>query len=161
MRVYERLVGITAAALTMAAAPAAAQTANDLFDQNSVQEIRLTVNSRDLRTLHANTGLNTYYPADLAWKNIKVRNVAIRNRGQGSRNSQKPGLRVDMSHYTTGQRLVGLNAIVLDNIWQDDSFLREKLSFTIFEKMGLPAPRESFCRLFINNEYQGLYSITE
>jgi spore coat protein CotH len=161
MRVYERLLGITAAALTMAAAPAAAQTANDLFDQNSVQEIRLTVNSRDLRTLRANTGLNTYYAADLTWKNIKVRNVAIRNRGQGSRNPQKLGLRVDMSHYTTGQRFVGLNAIVLDNIWQDDSLIREKLSFTMFERLGLPAPRESFCRLYINNEYQGLYTITE
>jgi hypothetical protein len=27
--------------------------------------------------------------------------------------------------------------------------------------MGLPAPRESFCRLFINGEYQGVYTITE
>ncbi len=25
----------------------------------------------------------------------------------------------------------------------------------------MPAPRESFCRLFINNEYQGVYAITE
>jgi spore coat protein CotH len=31
----------------------------------------------------------------------------------------------------------------------------------MFEKMGLPAPRESFCRLYINNEYQGVYNITE
>jgi hypothetical protein len=27
--------------------------------------------------------------------------------------------------------------------------------------MGLPAPRESFCRLFIDGEYQGVYTITE
>ena len=39
--------------------------------------------------------------------------------------------------------------------------VRERLAFTIFEKMGEPAPRESFCRLYINNEYQGLYAITE
>jgi spore coat protein CotH len=119
------------------------------------------VNSRDLATLRAHTELNTWYPADLTWRGIKVRNAGIRSRGQGSRNPQKPGLRVDMSHYTTGQKFVGLNAIILDNIWQDDSFLREKLSFEIFERMGLPAPRESFCRLYINNEYQGLYAITE
>jgi hypothetical protein len=31
----------------------------------------------------------------------------------------------------------------------------------MFEKLGMPAPRESFCRLFINNEYQGVYAITE
>lgn len=140
---------------------AIAQTAADLFDQNTIQEIRLSVNSRDLRALRANTQLNTYYTADLQWKNVKVRNVGIRSRGQGSRNPIKPGLRVDMARYTTGQTLVGLSTIVLDNIWQDDSLLRERLAFTIFEKMGQPAPRESFCRLFINNEYFGLYAITE
>ena len=126
-----------------------------------MQEIRLSVNSRDLAALRAHTELNTWYTADLAWRGIKVRNVAIRSRGQGSRNPTKPGLRVDMAHYTTGQTFVGLSTIVLDNIWQDASQLRERLAFTMFEKMGLPAPRESFCRLFINNEYQGLYAITE
>ena len=156
-----RLSSSLAAILLTAAAPAAAQTAEDLFSPDSVQEIRLWVNSRDLATLRAHTELNTWYPADLNWRGIKVRNVGIRSRGQGSRNPIKPGFRVDMAHYTTGQTFVGLSTIILDNIWQDASQLRERLAFTMFEKMGLPAPRESFCRLFINNEYQGLYAITE
>jgi spore coat protein CotH len=149
------------AILLLAAAPAAAQGQAELFDQNSVQEIRLFVNSRDLAAFRAHTELNTWYTADLLWRNIRVRNVGIRSRGQGSRNPVKPGYRVDMARYTTGQTFVGLSTIVLDNIWQDDSFLRERLAFTMFEKAGLPAPRESFCRLFVNNEYQGLYAITE
>lgn len=156
-----RLSPSLAAVLLAAAAPAAAQTAADLFDPNSVQEIRLSVNSRDFATLRAHTELNTWYPADLAWRGTKVRNVGIRSRGQGSRNPTKPGFRVDFAHYTAGQTLVGLSTIVLDNIWQDDSLLRERLAFTMFERMQLPAPRESFTRLFINNEYFGLYAITE
>src|SRR5262249_47883077 len=95
------------------------------------------------------------------WRNIKVRNVAIRSRGSGSRNPQKPGYLVEIDRYTTGQTLVGLSAIVLDNLWQDRSLIREKLAFEMFAQLGLPAPRESFCRLFINDEYQGLYNITE
>jgi hypothetical protein len=39
--------------------------------------------------------------------------------------------------------------------------IRERLAFTFFDRLGLGAPRESYCRLFINNEYQGLYTITE
>ncbi len=31
----------------------------------------------------------------------------------------------------------------------------------IFRRMGESAPRESFCRLFLNNEYQGLYALVE
>jgi spore coat protein CotH len=162
MRTRPALIASAAIGLVFACAcPALAQTAAELFDTNVVQEVRLSVNSRDLRTLRANTALNTYYTADLTWKNVKVRNVGIRSRGQGSRNPVKPGLRVDMARYTTGQTFVGLSTIILDNIWQDDSLLRERLAFTIFEKMNQPTPRESFCRLYVNNEYWGLYAITE
>jgi spore coat protein CotH len=140
---------------------AAAQTAADLFDSSVLQEIRLSVNTRDLAQLRAHTDLNTHFPADLTWRNLKVRNVSIRSRGQGSRNPIKPGYQVEIDRYTTGQTLVGLSGLILDNIWQDDSLIREKLAFEMFEKMGLPAPRESFCRLYINNEYQGVYNVTE
>jgi spore coat protein CotH len=159
MRVRRLLVPVLAAlALPQIAA---AQAAADLFDATVLQEVRLSVNTRDLAELRAHTELNTHYPADLTWRNTKVRNVSIRSRGQGSRNPIKPGYRVEIDRYTTGQTFVGLSALILDNIWQDDSLIREKLAFEMFEKMGLPAPRESFCRLYINNEYQGVYNITE
>ena len=149
------------AGILLTAASASAQSAAELFDDNTIQEIRLSVNSRDLRTLRENFAVNTYYTADLTWRNVKVRNVGIRSRGQGSRNATKLGLRIDMAHYTTGQTFVGLSTIILDNIWQDASMLRERLAFTFYDRLGQQAPRESFCRLFINNEYQGLYAITE
>src|SRR6187551_263047 len=141
---------LAAILFVLGAVPARGQTAAELFDANTVQEIRLSVNTRDLALLRQNYQANTYYPADLAWKNVKVRNVGIRSRGQGSRNPTKLGLRVDMSRYTTGQKFLGLSTIILDNIWQDDSMIREKLAFTFFERLGLSAPRESYCRLFIN-----------
>jgi spore coat protein CotH len=143
------------------AIPVHGQTAAELFDVNTLHEIRLSVNSRDLRTLRQNFNLNTYYPADLTWRNIKVRNVGIRSRGLGSRNPTKLGLRIDMARYTTDQKFVGLSTIILDNLWQDDALIREKLAFAMFERLGMAVPRESFCRLFINNEYQGVYAITE
>jgi spore coat protein CotH len=161
MHVRRPIIAVAFAVVALGSSPASAQTAAELFDPNAIQEIRLSVNTRDLAALRQHYQDNTYYTADLSWKNVKVRNVGIRSRGQGSRNPQKLGLRVDMARYTTGQTFVGLSTIILDNMWQDDSFLRERLAFTMFEKLGEPAPRESFCRLYINNEYQGLYAITE
>ena len=155
------IAALLLAAIVAGAPPSAAQTAAELFDVDTIQEIRLSVNSRDLRALRERFAENTYYPADLTWRNTKVRNAGIRSRGLGSRNGTKIGLRVDMARYTTGQTLVGLSTIVLDNLWQDDAMIRERLAFTLFERLGLAAPRESFCRLYINNEYQGLYAITE
>ncbi len=153
-----------AAVLTFALAlpvPAAAQDAGELFDPSTMQEIRLTINTRDLRLIRERYSEDTYYTADLQWRNIRIRNAGVRSRGSASRNPDKLGLRVDFDRYVTGQRFLGLKSIVLKNLWQDGSFMHEALAMALFTRMGQPAPRESFCRLYINNEFQGLYGIVE
>jgi spore coat protein H len=153
----------TTLAILAGAAPrgAEAQTADDVFDAATLHEIRLLVNSKDLELLRANFADNTYYPADLVWGSQRVRNVGIRSRGSGSRNGVKLGLRVDFDRYTSDQRFAGLASLVLDNLAQDPSMVRERVAMAFFNHLGVPAPRESFCRLFINNEYQGVYAIVE
>jgi spore coat protein CotH len=140
---------------------AAAQTADEVFDATTLHEIRLLIHSKDLQLLRANFTTNTYYPADLVWGSSRVRNVGVRSRGFGSRNAVKLGLRVDFDRYTTDQRFVGLSSLVLDNLVQDPAMVRERVAMAFFNRVGVPAPRESFARLFINNEYQGLYAIVE
>lgn len=144
------------------AAPAAwAQTADELFDDGVLQEIRLFVNSDDWAKLKSDFSANTYYPADLEWRGLKVRNVGIRSRGLGTRNEFKPGLRVDMNRYASGQRFLGLRSVLLDNVYRDVSLVRERVAMKLFAKFGLPVPRESHARLLVNNEYAGVYVITE
>ena len=78
-------------ALAAIAAPAVAQTSDDLFDATTLQELRLAMSPRDLQTLRAEFTANTYYPADLQWRGVKVRNIALRSRGSGSRSGTKLG----------------------------------------------------------------------
>ena len=59
-----------------------------------------------------------YYVVDFQWRNIRVRNAAVRSRGGVSRNASKPALRIDFNRYTTGQRFLGLKSLMLDNLWQ-------------------------------------------
>ena len=143
------------------ATPVSAQTVDEFFDPGTVQELRLTLNSRDLRLLRERNGEDTYYTADLQWRNIRVRNAGVRSRGGASRNGIKLGLRVDFDRYIGGQKFLGMKSFVLDNHWQDGSFMHERLAMAFFARMGQPASRESYCRLYINNEFQGLYSIVE
>ena len=152
-------VALIAGALAPAAARA--QTLDDLFNRDAVHEIRIFINSRDLRELREKYQQNTYYTADLTWQGLRVRNVGVRNRGMGSRNPHKPGLRVDFDRYTTGQTLLGLQSLILDNNWQDPSLLAERTAMSFFDRLGAPAPRESYCRLYINDVFQGLYSVVE
>ena len=143
------------------AAPAFAQSPDDLFDADTMQELRLTINSRDLRDLRTFYDQDTYHPADLQWRDIRVRNAGVRSRGSASRNGIKLGLRVDFDRYVKGQKFLGFKSIILKNLWQDGSMMHERLAMAFFARMGQPASRESFCRLYINNEFQGLYSIVE
>jgi hypothetical protein len=131
------------------------------FDDSIVHDVRLAINTRDWEALKESFLDNTYYPADLRWGDLVVRNVGIRSRGTGSRSGTKPGLRVDLDRYTDNQRFLGLESFVLRNQTQDPSALHERIAMAFFRRLGLASPREAHARLFINDQYAGLYSIVE
>ena len=162
MRARVRLVAILLA-VAVGAWPrtAGAQTAQDFFDDAALQDVRLTMSARDWDALKARVYEDTYYPADLRWRGVTVRNVGIRSRGFGSRLAAKPGLRVDINRYLSGQDFLGLKAFVLDNAATDASLVRESLAMKLFARMNVPAPREAHARLFVNDEYAGAYVIVE
>jgi spore coat protein CotH len=131
------------------------------FDDSVVQELQLRIHSADWQKLQETYLENTYYPCDLVWRGQTVYNVGIRSRGSGSRNRQKPGLRVDFDRYSTDQAFLGLKSFVLDNLTQDPSGLRERLTMKFLQRMGFPAPREAHVRLYVNNVYIGVYALVE
>jgi spore coat protein CotH len=140
---------------------AAAQEMDEFFDDGVVHEIRLTLNSKDWSALKSNFKENIYYACSLEWRGMTVRNVGIRSRGLGSRSGTKPGLRVDLDRYAVDQTFLGMKSFVLDNLVQDPSMLRERLAMAFFRRMGFPAPREAHARLFVNNQFVGVYAIVE
>jgi spore coat protein CotH len=154
---------LPALVLVLALAPrtAAAQTADDLFAHTDLQRVDLWLHSSDWAKLKAEFQTNTYYPADMTWNGITVRSTGIRSRGRGSRSTHKPGLRVDFDRYVTGQKFLGLKSLVLDNVTQDPSGIHESVAMAFYARLGIPAPRELHARLYINNEYAGLYVIVE
>ena len=143
------------------AAPAAAQTQDDFFNPEVLQRVELWMHEADWAKLKATFQENTYYPADMTWNGITVHNVGIRSRGLGSRREQKPGLRVDFDRYSDGQQFLGLKSFVLDNLSQDFSGIKETVAMRFFTRIGIPAPRETHTRLYVNGRYEGLYGLVE
>jgi hypothetical protein len=163
-----RLAWIASAALIVSL-PAAAQEpppppplpSAQLFNDSVVQRMDLRINSTDWEKLKQNFQTNDYYPADLVFNGQTVRNIGIRSRGLGSRSAVKPGLRVDFNRYTDDLTFLGLSAFVLDNLTQDDSGVKETVTMKLFARLGIPAPREAHVRLYVNNQYAGLYAVVE
>lgn len=150
-----------ALALAAAVVPIHGQTSADLFSSSVLQRIDINLNSADWAKLKQSFQANEYYPADLVWNGQTVRNVGIRSRGTGSRSGTKPGLRVDFGRYASSQLFVGLKAVILRNQTQDASAIHETAAMWFYEKMGIPAPRTSDARVYVNGEYAGLYVIVE
>jgi hypothetical protein len=143
------------------AQPPADRTSAEFFDSGKMQEVRLTISARDFAELRERYMENRYYAADFVWDGIRVRNVGIRVRGLATRSATKPGLRIDFNKYITGQKFLGLHSVILDNELKDPSMIRERTSMAFIEHMGHPASRESFGRVYINGEYQGVYGLVE
>jgi spore coat protein CotH len=158
-------VAALAIVVILAATPAstAAQTVDEFFAGRSVEDVWVHINSRDWETLRARVTENTFYPCDLQWRSVRVYNAGCRSRGAGSRNPWKPGLDVDFDHYVTGQRFLGLSELVLDNLWQDDALLQERVTMSVFRRVGIAAPREAHVRLFVGSarQFMGLYTVVD
>ncbi len=152
---------LAAAVAVCTAVPVAAQTADDFFNPDVLQRIDLWLNDADWSKLKAAFQENTYYPADVIWNGQTVRNVGIRSRGLGSRSGTKPGLRVDFDEYSASQTFLGLKSFVLDNLTQDPSGVKETVAMRFFARLGIPAPRETHTRLYVNGAYAGLYALVE
>lgn len=147
--------------LLLSPAAAAAQTADEFFDSRTLHDVRLYIHSADLRELRERYLEDFYVPADFEWRGIRVRNVGVRVRGLATRSAIKLGLRIDFNRYVSEQAFLGMTAVVIDNALKDPSLIRERTSMAFIKRMGQPAPRESFGRVYINGSYEGLYAFVE
>src|SRR5262245_42184383 len=155
------LVAALLAVLPRLAFAQAPDPADAFFNDQVLHEIRLQVNSRDLQSLRDHWQADTKYPADFRWRDQVVRGVSIKSHGGGSRRPNKLSLKVQFDHYTTGQTFLGLHSVLLRNNSQDATNMRERLGMLFLRNLGVPAPREAHTRLYIDNQFAGLYTIVE
>jgi spore coat protein CotH len=161
------------------------QTSDDLFNGDVLQEIRIYIQPRDyatlketeficpMRDLLALEGnrvsdlprIECWFAIEFHWmfqgRDITTSQVAIRSHGLGSRSPIKPSFKIEFARYESRNTFLGLKNLVLRANTQDPSMMHERVAMTFFGKLGIPAPRESHTRLFINDQYAGVYTIVE
>ena len=147
------------AALSRAQEPAPPEfTSDDFFHPGAIQDIY--IDSPYWATLQENFNADTYYAANIRWRGQTIYNAGIRSKGRTSRRAAKPSLKVDFARFDS-QTFLGLKSFALDNMIQDFTLLKERAAMLLFREMGIPVPRETHARVFINGEYLGLYVLME
>ncbi len=74
---------------------------------------------------------------------------------------QRFSLKLDFDRYDENGRLDGLKKLNLHAMAADPSRMRERLGYSLFRDMDIPAPRVAHARLYINGEYQGVVAAVE
>jgi hypothetical protein len=101
----------------------------------------------------------------------KLADVAIRFKGNSSyenySQSLKRPLKIDFNRFVPGQKFHGLETLNLSNNAFDPTQLREALSYEVYRRAGVPAPRTAFANLYLTvdgryeNQFVGLYTLVE
>ena len=147
-----------------------------LFDPARVLDVRITMmaadwealryQSRTLRDVFGGEECHsappvhpfTYYPATLTVDGARVENVGVRKKGfLGSVNATQPALKVKLTEYDSAQRLHGMRRMTLNSPVADASYLRQCITYALFARAGVPAPRCSYARVRVNGRDLGLY----
>lgn len=141
-------------------------TSNWLFDDSVLPRVDIVIESDSLDIILFGDNQSDYeFPATFFFTKGEVIdtvfNIGFRLRGNTSRASAKKSFKVSFNTFEQGREYRGLDKMNLNGEHNDPSIMRAKLSWDIFEHVGLPAPRSNHVKLYINDEYFGLYMNVE
>lgn len=140
---------------------------NGLFKEDEVMDIKIEISEDDWNDMKENAIDEEYYSANITIGDTKIENIGIRTKGfsslqsVASSDSDRYSFRVKFDKYVDGQNLNGLNELVLNNNFQDPSYMREYLSYKALEELGVDVPETSYANIYVNGELFGFYLAVE
>lgn len=136
-----------------------------LFDTARVHTLDISMDGWDE---FIETCQNEEYAAcDVTVDGEIFKNVAIRAKGNtslssvSSMNSDRYSFKVEFDHYDNAFSYHGLDKLSLNNLIQDNTFMKDYLTYRMMDEFGAPAPLTSFVYITVNGEDWGLYLAVE
>ena len=151
-------LGLTASARTMG-------YEKTLFDTSRVHTINIVIDDWDAFIQTATS--EEYATCSVVIDNEAVKNVAIRGKGNTSLSSvatmgsERYSLKLEFDHYETGKTYKGLDKLCLNNLIQDNTYMKDYLAYRLMAEFGADAPLCSYVWVTVNGEDWGLYLAVE
>ncbi len=142
---------------TNSAAPGA-----EIFNKPTLLRFQIALSAADADSLRR--APRAWVPADVLVDGRKFARVGLHIKGaQGSLRpfDEKPALTLRFGKFDSGQRLLGLRKIHLNNSARDPTYLCEDLAGELFRRAGVPAPRVAWATVELNERKLGLYVLKE
>jgi len=136
-----------------------------LFDTTTVHTIDIEMEDWDA-FLEGCTD-EEYVSCSLAIDQEACKNVAIRAKGNTSLTSveaygnNRYSFKVEFDHYDPSNTYYGLDKLCLNNIIQDNTYMKDYVSYQMMSGFGVDSPLCSYVYLTVNGEDFGLYLAVE
>lgn len=160
---------LAAALLSLAlASPAAALTAEEMYEADTVVVIDLQLPPASVAALEAEPeeyveGSFSLAPTDGTPGGVGAFSapltVGVRLKGESSFRdlSGKAAFKVKFNEFVKGQKFLGLKNLTLNNMVLDPSMVHETLAYQAFRDAGVPAPRSGYADVRVNGEEFGMH----
>ena len=133
-----------------------------LFDTSKVHTINIIMDDWDAFT--DNCKSEEYYNCTVVIDNEAYKNVAIRGKGNTSLSqvsNDRYSYKIEFDHYDSTNTYYGLDKLCLNNIIQDNTYMKDYLTYQMMNEMGVAAPLCSYVYITVNGEDWGLYLAVE
>lgn len=138
---------------------------DELFDKGLIPQIRIEVPAEELQKLRNDN--RSYVRCSIReGENVTYSDVAIKLKGAAGSFREfdnKPALTLNMSKFAEDkkQRFHDLDKWHLNNSVQDGTYLHELICSELFRSAGVPTPRVTHARVWINGRDWGLYVLKD
>ena len=138
---------------------------NRLFDQDKVCSIYITIDPDTLQHVIINQINDEYFSSNFVFfdglNRDSISNVGFRLKGNTALKNKKKSFKLSFNTFEKGRKYQGVKKLNLLANVNDPTMIRQMLYYHIYNNCGLMPRRGSFVKLFINNEYRGLYTNLE
>jgi spore coat protein CotH len=150
-----------------------------VFDQTQVRTYRFTISQSDLNYLNTYGYREEYVPTTLNFEGTNLGQVGVRYKGSGytlprcffpegdttrgypNKTCPKISYKIKFTEYEPERRFYGMKKLNLHAFANDNSKMHEMLAYGLYRAVGIPAPRTSYAKVYVNDNYMGLFLAVE
>ena len=136
-----------------------------IFDDSYVHHIDIQIDDWDKFLEEAPE--EEYTECDVEIDGELFTSIGLRAKGNNSRRLveeyglDRYSLKIEFDHFQEGNTYYGLDKMSLDSSFQDNSYLKNYMTYDMMSFMGVPSPLCSYVRVTVNGEDWGLFLAVE
>ena len=154
------------------------QPSDSIFNQNNLPTFEINLPEGALAYINSDPAAEEYVEGSLTYNGETISPIGIRYKGSigafaggvsgadwtnpsGHKTATKLSMKLKIDWKGYNSTFYSLKTLQLHSMNLDPSQLHDRLGYWLFRQMGVPAPRAIHAKLYINEIYNGLFSLVE